>query len=61
MMAVLEAYGWDELDLAHDFYEVDNLHENDRIPYTISFEAGEKKLVAKYASQNFRNPNSTTS
>jgi len=32
MMAVLEAYGWDELDLAHDFYEVDNLHENDRIP-----------------------------
>ncbi len=42
--AVLEAYGWHEdtekwgkaINLAHDFYEVDYLPENDRIRYTIS-------------------------
>ncbi len=34
--AVLKAYGWMDIDLAHDFYEVDYLPENDRIRYTIS-------------------------
>jgi len=34
--AVLKAYGWKDIDLAHDFYEVDYLPENDRIRYTIS-------------------------
>ncbi|MBN2280816.1 MAG: restriction endonuclease [Candidatus Marinimicrobia bacterium] len=42
--AVLEAYGWHTnsdkwgpaIDLAHDFYEVDYLPENDRVRYTIS-------------------------
>jgi len=34
--AVLNAYGWTDIDLAHDFYEVDYLPENDRIRYTIS-------------------------
>ena len=35
--AVLKAYGWDtEVDLAHDFYEVDYLPENDNVRFTIS-------------------------
>lgn len=34
--AVLSAYGWTDINLAHDFYEVDYLPENDRIRYTIS-------------------------
>lgn len=34
--AVLKAYGWTDINLAHDFYEVDYLPENDRIRYTIS-------------------------
>jgi hypothetical protein len=33
---VLKAYGWTDIHLAHDFYEVDYLPENDRIRYTIS-------------------------
>lgn len=48
---VLTAYGWSDeagdenpLDLAHDFYEVDYLPENDRIRYTISPEARKEVL-----------------
>lgn len=37
--AVLSAYGWTDLNLAHDFYEVDYLPENDRIRFTISPDA----------------------
>jgi len=33
---VLKAYGWQDITLAHDFYEVEYLPENDRIRYTIS-------------------------
>jgi hypothetical protein len=33
---VHKAYGWTDVNLAHDFYEVDYLPENDRIRYTIS-------------------------
>jgi len=32
---VLKAYDWEDIDLAHDFYEVDYLPENDRVRYTI--------------------------
>jgi hypothetical protein len=42
--AVLKAYGWDDLDLAHDFYEVDYLPENDRVRYTISPKARKEVL-----------------
>ena len=35
-LAVRDAYGWQDLDLAHDFYEVEYLPENDRVRYTIS-------------------------
>lgn len=33
--SILEDYGWSDIDLRHDFYEVDYLPENDRIRYTI--------------------------
>ncbi len=37
--AVLEAYGWSDINLRHDFYEVEYLPENDRIRYTIHSDA----------------------
>jgi len=40
----LQAYGWDDIDLAHDFYEVYYLPENDRVRYTISPEARKEVL-----------------
>jgi hypothetical protein len=42
--AVLNAYGWQDLDLGHNFHEVDTLPENDRIRYTISPEARKELL-----------------
>jgi hypothetical protein len=41
---VLNAYGWEDIDLAHDFYEVDYLPENDRVRYTISPDARKEVL-----------------
>ena len=41
---VLKAYGWEDIDLAHDFYEVDYLPENDRVRYTISPDARKEVL-----------------
>ncbi len=35
-VAVARAYGWDDLDLDHDFHEVPYLPENDRVRFTIS-------------------------
>lgn len=34
--AIRDAYGWQALDLGHDFHEVETLPENDRVRYTIS-------------------------
>ena len=31
-LAVRDAYGWQDLDLEHDFHEVETLPENDRVP-----------------------------
>lgn len=47
--AVLEAYGWSDIALRHDFYEVDYLPENDRIRFTIHPDARKeilKRLLA---------------
>ncbi|MBW2740819.1 MAG: restriction endonuclease, partial [Deltaproteobacteria bacterium] len=41
---VLKAYCWEDIDLAHDFYEVDYLPENDRVRYTISPDARKEVL-----------------
>ena len=35
-LAVRNAYGWKNLDLEHDFHEVETLPENDRVRYTVS-------------------------
>ena len=35
-LVVLNAYGWQDLDLEHDFQEVETLLENDRVRYIIS-------------------------
>jgi len=40
----LKAYGCEDIDLAHDFYEVDYLPENDRVRYTISPDARKEVL-----------------
>lgn len=42
--AVLEAYSWSDIQLRHDFYEVDYLPENDRIRYTIHPDARKEVL-----------------
>ncbi len=56
--AVLAAYGWHEagpmgpaINLAHDFYEVETLPENDRTRYTIS-PAARKELLARLLKEN---------
>jgi methylase of polypeptide subunit release factors len=41
---VLRAYGWTDINLAHDFYEVDYLPENDRVRFTISPDARKQIL-----------------
>ena len=35
-ISIRDAYGWTDLDLGHDFVEVETLPENDRVRYTIS-------------------------
>jgi len=42
--AILEAYGWQDIHLKHDFYEVDYLPENDRIRFTIHPDARKEIL-----------------
>jgi methylase of polypeptide subunit release factors len=42
--AVLEAYGWQDVNLRHDFYEMEYLPENDRVRYTIHPEARKEVL-----------------
>ena len=58
--AVLAAYGWNvqgedgpPITLAHDFYEVETLPENDRTRYTIS-PAARKELLARLLKENHR-------
>src|SRR5690606_25614134 len=43
-LAVLNAYGWHDLNLEHDFHEVETLPENDRVRYTISPKARKELL-----------------
>jgi hypothetical protein len=56
--AVLAAYGWHAsgpmgpaINLAHDFYEVETLPENDRTRYTIS-PAARKELLVRLLKEN---------
>jgi hypothetical protein len=51
--AVREAYGWSDIALRHDFYEVDYLPENDRVRYTIHPEA-RKEVLKRLLELNHR-------
>ncbi len=50
---VLEAYYWNDIDLHHDFYEVEHLPENDRIRYTISSDA-RKEILKRLLKLNHK-------
>ena len=49
--AVCDAYGWTDLDLGHDFVEVETLPENDRVRYTIS-SAARKEVLKRLLALN---------
>jgi hypothetical protein len=51
--AVRDAYGWQDLPLEHDFYEVETFPENDRVRYTISPTA-RKELLKRLLTENHR-------
>jgi hypothetical protein len=42
--AIRDAYGWNDLNLGHDFYEIETLPENDRVRWTISPDARKEVL-----------------
>ncbi|CFV69664.1 Type I restriction-modification system methyltransferase subunit [Burkholderia pseudomallei] len=50
-IAVARAYGWDDLDLDHDFHEVPYLPENDRVRFTIS-EAARVEVLRRLSELN---------
>jgi hypothetical protein len=52
-LAVRDAYGWTDLDLDHDFVEVETLPENDRVRYTISPTA-RKEVLKRLLAENHR-------
>ena len=52
-LAVRDAYGWPDLDLGHDFHEVETLPENDRVRYTISPTA-RKEVLKRLLAENHR-------
>lgn len=49
--AVRNAYGWTDLNLGHDFVEVETLPENDRVRYTIS-PAARKEVLKRLLALN---------
>jgi len=49
--AIRDAYGWTDLDLGHDFVEVETLPENDRVRYTIS-PASRKEVLKRLLALN---------
>ena len=69
--AVLEAYGWSDIQLRHDFYEVDYLPEDDRVRFTIHPDARREvlkrllelnhKIHAEEVAQQAANPSTTKS
>lgn len=51
--AIRDAYGWTDLDLGHDFQEVETLPENDRVRYTLS-PAARKEVLKRLLAENHR-------
>ncbi len=52
-IAIRDAYGWHDLDLGHDFHEVETLPENDCVRYTIS-PAARKEVLKRLLAENHR-------
>ncbi len=52
-IAIRDAYGWTDLDLGHDFIEVETLPENDRVRYTLSPTA-RKEVLKRLLAENHR-------
>jgi len=52
-IAVRDAYGWQDLDLEHGFYEVETLPENDRVRYTLS-PAARRETLERLLVENLR-------
>ncbi|MFH1945186.1 MAG: hypothetical protein ABIK95_06120, partial [Acidobacteriota bacterium] len=44
-------YGWQDLDLEHNFYEVETLPESDRVRYTIS-PASRREVLKRLLDEN---------
>jgi predicted transcriptional regulator len=51
--AVLEAYAWSDVQLRHDFYEMDYLPETDRIRFTIHPDA-RKEILKRLLELNHK-------
>ena len=49
--AIRDAYGWSDLDLGHDFHDVETLPENDRVRYTLS-PAARKEVLRRLLALN---------
>lgn len=49
--SIRDAYGWQDLDLGHDFHEVETLPVNDRVRYTIS-PAARKEVLKRLLALN---------
>ena len=52
-IALRDTYGWTDIELNHDFVEVDTLPENDRVRYTISPTA-RKEVLKRLLAENLR-------
>lgn len=52
-IAIRNAYGWSDLDLGHDFHELETLAENDRLRFTIS-PAARKEILKRLLALNLR-------
>lgn len=52
-LAIRDAYGWTDLDLGHDFIELETLPENDRVRYTIS-PAARKEVLKRLLAENHK-------
>lgn len=52
-IAIRDAYGWTDLNLGHDFHDVETLAENDRVRYTISL-AARKEVLKRLLAENRR-------
>ena len=50
-LAVRDAYGWQDVELGHDFHEVETLPEKDRVRYTVSPQA-RREILSRLLSEN---------